>query len=715
MLAHIYPARALTLVLLMVCAFNAAAQERKSITIPRLDAAPVLDGVLDEAVWQDAVVVDDLTSYQPSPGQTPTHASRYYLYFDDEALYIGAELDDAQPEEILRRQLVQNQAVVDDDFVQIILDPYDSRRGGYLFYVNPNGVQRDGLVFGSNRFNMNWDGIWQAKAQVTETGWSMELALPFKTVAFDPNQEAWGINLVRNNRRFGEEAAWSIRNVRPTLDAMGLARGINGVDPGRGLDIVPSLSLSERKDFSPNATITEFEPSLDVFYRITPSLTSSFTVNTDFSATEVDDRQVNLTRFSLFFPEKRDFFLRDTDIFEFGELAENGRPFFSRTIGLSPTGRPVDLVGGAKLTGRQGPWSIGALAVRQDEFANTAASDLAVARIYRRVLEQSTLGGIVTYGDPASDRNNWLAGLDFQFRNTTWIPSQSIEGEAWYQQSETEGLLGDDAAFGLRLRYPNDRTDLSLGFTEIQEDFNPAMGFVNRSGIRTYAMHMRRKLRFRDSWIRSYRAGLEVEEVRNLNDGLETRLAKVELGQFTSRLGDRLDLFALRQTEVLIAPFDLLGQATINPGRYDFDRYGAALQMPGFRTLGFNFNFEAGDFFDGTRWDAGATLQYRPSRHFKGSLSYTSSHIDLPASKFVTRIMTARASVAFNVAWSWITFLQYDNISGRLGANSRVRWIPTQGRELFFVINYDFVDAGNRDFRSNIRDTTLKFNYTFRF
>ena len=671
-------------VAIMACTGAAFGQERKSIVIPRNSMAPVLDGVLDETVWQSAVVVDDLVSYNPNPGAKPTNSSRYYLYFDDEALYIGAQLEDAEPDLILRRQLLQNQQVTDDDNIQIMLDPYDTRRGGYLFYVNPNGVQRDGLVFGSNRFNMNWDGIWQAKAKVTETGWSMELALPFKTLAFDPRREAWGINLVRTNRRLGEEAAWNIRNTYPTLDAMGLAVGITNVDPGLGLDVVPSVSMSERKQFSPAGTSTDVEPSLDVFYRLTPSLTSSFTLNTDFSATEVDDRQVNLTRFSLFFPEKRDFFLRDTDIFEFAELSQNGRPFFSRTIGLSPAGAPVDLVGGAKLTGRQGPWSIGALAVRQDEFANVDASDLAVARVYRRVLEQSTLGGIVTYGDPSSDLNNWLAGVDFQFRNTTWIPGQSIEGEAWYQQSETEGLLGDDAAFGLQMRYPNDRTDLSLGFTEIQEDFNPAMGFVNRAGIRTYTAHVRRKVRFRDSWIRSYRAGLELEEIRDLNNVLETRITKLELGQLFSRVGDRFDFFALRQTEVLTAPFDLLGRASINPGRYDFDRFGGALGMPGFRTLALDLNFEAGDFFDGERLDVGATLEYRPSRHFKGSLSYNSNHIDLPGGKFVSRIMTARASVAFNVAWSWITFLQYDNISGRLGANSRVRWIPTRVESYFW-------------------------------
>lgn len=705
----------MALALLIFIAPDSEAQQRNTITVHRGTSAPVIDGILDEPVWRSAAVVDQLTLYQPSPGAEPSQATRYYLYYDDDALYIGAELSDPEPDRIIRRQLLQNQAVVDDDYVQIFIDPYDTLRRGYLFYVNPNGVQRDGLVFGTSRFNMNWDGIWEAKAQVTQSGWSVEAAFPFKTLSFDPQQGDWGINLLRMVRRSGEEAAWSLRDNRLTLDAMGLARGITDIDPGRGLDVVPSFALTENKRFSPNQSDSKLEPSLDVFYRLTPSLTSSFTVNTDFSATEVDDRQVNLTRFSLFFPEKRDFFLRDTDIFEFGELAENGRPFFSRTIGLSPTGTPVDLVGGAKLTGRQGPWSIGVLGVRQDEFGNQAASDLGVARIYRRVLDQSTLGAIITYGDPGSDRNNWVGGVDFQFRNTRWVPGQSFEGEFWYQKSETEGLTGDDSAFGVRLQYPNERTDALLGFSEIQADFNPAMGFVNRSGIRTLNAHFRRKIRFQNHWIRSYRVGVEGEEIRDLNDVLETRISKFEVAELFSRQGDQFNAYVLRQTEVLSTPFDLLGQATINPGRYDFDRYGVALRMPGFRTLGINFNAETGDFFDGTRLDAGVTLNYRPNRHFKGALSYTSNHIDLPGGKFISRIIAARASVAFNVEWSWTSFVQYDNVSDRLGLNTRVRWIPRQGRELFLVLNYDFIDLGNQHFRSNVRDTTLKFNYTFRF
>ena len=199
--------------------------------------------------------------------------------------------------------------------------------------------------------------------------------------------------------------------------------------------------------------------------------------------------------------------------------------------------------------------------------------------------------------------------------------------------------------------------------------------------------------------------------------GQETRVTTLELAQLFSRPGDRLDVYAARHTEVLRQPFNLLGQATIAPGRYDFDRQGLELRTPGFRVLGLNVNYERGDFFDGKRADAGATLIYRPGRHFRGSLSYQINNVDLPGASFITRIAALRTDVAFNVEWSCINFIQYDNVSDRLGVNSRIRWIPRQGQELFLVLNYDFLDQsqGSRDFQSHLRDTTIKFSYTFRY
>ncbi len=329
--------------------------------------------------------------FQPGNGDPPTEKTEFLVAIDDENLYIGARLYDSDPAGIKRSQLVQGAAVVNDDYFEVLLDPYNNRRTGYIFYVNPNSVQRDGLLFGGMSFNMDWDGIWEGRADVNEQGWTAEIAIPFKTLSFDPSNDTWGLNLVRAIRRKREEVAWSQNDRRITMDVTGEIRGMGGLDQGRGIDVVPSMALSQRERFLANDSTLLPKPSLDVFYRITPSLAAALTVNTDFSATDVDDRQVNLTRFSLFFPEKRDFFLEDSEVFEFGGLSQNGRPFFSRTIGLSATGQPIDLDVGGRLTGKIGRYTVGALAVRQEATAGVAARDLFVSRGYVGIGEQSTI------------------------------------------------------------------------------------------------------------------------------------------------------------------------------------------------------------------------------------------------------------------------------------------------------------------------------------
>ena len=291
--------------------------------------------------------------------------------------------------------------------------------------------------------------------------------------------------------------AWVSRNRSYNPSIMGLATGLEGMDQGRGLDVVPSVSLNRQRSFAPSTTASQVEPSLDVFYRLTPSLNASFTINTDFSAAEVDDRQVNLTRFNLFFPEKRDFFLNDADLFEFGRIggaenaassgssSNNARPFFSRRLGLSPSGTPVDLQRGGKLSGRVGRWNIGGLAIRQDRFEDVNESTVLVGRASANVLEESIVGVIGTRGDPSSNDDNSLIGVDLRYLNTRIRGGRVLEADAWFQRSDTEGMSGEDSAFGLGVGMPNN-SGLRGGLyvKEVQANFNPALGFVSRSGVR---------------------------------------------------------------------------------------------------------------------------------------------------------------------------------------------------------------------------------------
>jgi hypothetical protein len=689
---------------------------RKSADVPRIAETVRIDGRLDDMAWASATRIADVTQWAPGNGTPPTEPTEFLLLRDDDNLYIGMRFRDAQPERIRRSQLVQGQAVFNDDYAQVLLDPYDTRHSGYIFYVNPNGVRRDGLSLGGNAYNMDWDGIWEAAAQIDADGWTAEMALPFKTLAFYPANDAWGVNLLRSIRRKREELAWSHRDRSILMDVTGEIRGFRGVRQGAGLDVVPSLGVTERTRFAANESDVASKPSLDAFWRVTPALTASLTLNTDFSATEVDDRQVNLTRFSLFFPEKRDFFLDNAEVFEFGSLQQNGRPFFSRTIGLSAAGQPIDLDAGAKLAGRIGRYTVGALAVRQEEFASLEAKDLFVARGYANLTDRTRIGGIFTSGNPSGARDNRVYGLDFDRRVRVGARGEMLETRLWYQRSETDGLDGDDAAFGAELAWPNDRIDAALGFTELQENFLPALGFVNRVGIREHDARAQYRHRFEGGPLRSWTGGVDLEEITGRDGDLQTRRFVVTPLSIDTQPGDQLFFDLIRSTEILARPFALPGALLVRPGRYDFDRLRLNVASAGFREISVTADLETGDFYDGERLDTRVTLAWRPNPHLFVNALYQTNDVELPDGSFTARIYSLTGNVAFNVRWAWLNVLQYDNVSRRLGLNSRLRWLPVAGQSMYFVVNYDWrEDPFDGELDRFQRETTLKLSYTFRY
>ena len=265
--------------------------------------------MLDEEIWANAAMVSDLHQMDPIEYSEPSERSEFYLAYDRDALYVGARIWDSQPGRIAANILRQGANITNDDLLLVILDPYNNGREGYQFQLNPNGVRYEGLFLGASQMQWNWDGIWQAAATQDDEGWLAEMAIPFKTLSFEAENDTWGINFGRRSQAKNERMAWVSRNRTQAPSISGRAIGLRGMDQGRGLDVVPSVSISDIKEFHPGGSTSRLDPSLDVFYRLTPGLNGSLTINTDFSATEVDDRQVNLTRFGLFFPEKRDFFL----------------------------------------------------------------------------------------------------------------------------------------------------------------------------------------------------------------------------------------------------------------------------------------------------------------------------------------------------------------------------------------------------------------------
>ncbi len=709
----------------------------KSAPIGRGDA-PVLDGRLDEPGWQAATLIDDFHQIEPTEYAEPAQQTLVRIYYDDNALYIGARMLDTQPGAINANVLRQGAAFWRDDFFAVIISPFNDQRNGYRFQLNPNGVRMEMLFFDTNRNDQNWNGIWYGAASRDDEGWTAEIAIPFQTLSFNPENDTWGINFSRDVGRIQERSGWVSRNVSQNPSISGEAVGFEGLQVGRGLDIVPSLTLRNTKDYSAAAAETLNEPSLDVYYKFTPSLNGSLTLNTDFSATEVDDRQVELTRFSLFFPEKRTFFLRDSDIFRFGRIGgqggfgingstlsrpdlENGSPYFSRRIGLGAAGQPVDLEAGAKLSGRIGRWNVGALTIRQDQFDDIDATDILVGRVSANVLAESSLGLIVTDGDPRSNLDNSLVGVDFVYNNSRLAGGRLLQAEAWYQQSDTEGIDDDQAAYGLKLRSPN-RLGWrgGVGVKEIEENFRPALGFVNRADIRDHTAELGYARRGSGGTIRTMFGGLDMQRIDLIDGDLQTEVITWRVFEFETVASDQGRLRVHSTKEALTEPFVIWSkggdQVVVPVGTYAFDEAEIFASTGTQRTFWGEFSYRAGDYFNGERERTGLGLGWRPSNHFEFTVSYDFNDVELPTGNFNTRLATLRTDVIFSATMSWSTLLQYDNVTESMGINSRLHWIPEAGREAFIVLNHNLqdLDLDNR-FKSAAADLAIKLNYTFRF
>ena len=735
------PSFALVISLTMSLVMTASAQENnnpeglKEVRAVRVDTAPVLDGNLDDAVWQQAEVIDDFHQIRPGDGTEPSERTEVYMIYTEDALYIGARMYDSNPELIAAPVIRHNQGLPGDDRLVIILDPFNTRRVGYRFETNLNGVRHDALYQNITSFTGDWVAIWDVAADTFDGGWIAEVEIPFKTLPFDPNIDTWGFNFGRGIRRRGEEMAWVSYNRSYNPSIVGLATGLEGMDQGVGLDVVPTFTMNERRTFNPGDKESDFDPSLDMFYRLTPSLNAALTINTDFSAADVDNRQVNLTRFNLFFPERRDFFLNDADLFQFGNISnigssnqagsrgarENARPYFSRNIGIGSNGEEVDIKYGGRVSGRVGRWNIGSLAVRQDASATVDASDLFVGRFSANVLDESTLGFIVTDGDAQSNIDNTVYGADFRYLNTQLASGRQLEGNLWYQQSDTPGLDGDDASWGASVSSPNNSgLRGELGIKEVQRNFNPALGFVNRTNVRDFTGRLGYTHFYDSDLFQQSYSGLDVFRGEIISGGLQSQVLKFRFLEMETNSRDSMDLGHTRYKEVVLAPFTIYSEPSrtvvIPAGNYSYKTYDFSLGTGNQREFSASLRSEFGDFYDGDQTGIFTSFNWNQSRYFAMALNYDWTDISLPQGDFTARLTSLNTQVAFTTNLYWISLLQYDNISENMGLNTRIQWIPEAGQEALIVLNYNMQDRDkDNTFHSALSDLSVRFRYTFRY
>lgn len=684
------------------------------VTIHRTGTPIEIDGRMDEEAWRDAPALGDFTQVDPEPGAAPTERTDVRVLHDDDFLYLFVRCHDSQPGRIAATEMRRDGPTDTDDFVSIVLDTYRTQRSGYLFTLGPAGLRGDALLEG-DFIRDAWDGIWDSASRVDSEGWAVEVAIPFKTLAFDPRRGSWSLNVERTLRRLNEVSRWSgaKRELEITdLGGSGVLEGFTGtLEQGHGLTLKPFVVLSSEIDDG----WPEFDAGLDLFYRVTPEVTAALTVNTDFAEAEVDERRVNLTRFPLFFEEKRDFFLEEAGVFEFGGIRQSPRPFFSRRIGIVD-GEEKGILAGGRLTGRVGRTRFGLINVQMEDDDELGSKNLSVARAVVDVLDESSVGFIATNGDPSERRGNQLAGTDFQYVDSDFLGDSILRAGLFAQGTRDDPDAGEERhgyAVGGRLQYQSDLWNLFGFVSQVDERYRPALGFVSRPGEREHIARVTRT--YRPGWegVRSLAVTSGGEFYTDLYDTVNT--AEITLIGAELLANDRsfVSLNAFFERDRVPEPFEISDGVVIAEDSYGWFFATADAGTDPSRPFAAEVGLRAGEFYEGTRSDASAELAFRPGPFFQGSLEGIHQDIDLPEGEFEVEILRARGTVQFSPELALDTILQWDSVSDLAGLNARLRWEPTPGQEFFVVYNESY-DA-DEEYSSVGREAILKFGATIRF
>lgn len=687
-----------------------------STRILRIQESIQIDGKLEEEVWRDAQPIGPLIQVEPRQGEKASEETEVRVLYDAEALYFGILCKDSTPSGIVASQLTRDAQLEVDDFITVLLDPFFDQRSGFFFEVNPAGARADGQISNNDEHpSYEWDGVWMASVRVTQEGWVAELAIPFKTLRFKPGQTTWGLNIERRIKRKIEIDRWSgaRRDVWPTnLAEAGHLQGIENVRQGLGLEIRP-FGLMGRREGS-----GKVDGGIDVSKNISPNLNASLTVNTDFAETEVDARRVNLTRFPLFFPEKRAFFLEGAGIFETtGHTTSNDLlPFFSRRIGLLG-GREVPILLGTKAVGRQSGFNIGFLDVqtRRSDDLDLDGQNLLVARLSKNLFRQSAFGGIFTRGNPTGQGDNTLVGADAQFATSNFRGGKNLSLDLYLFRTDDEATKKVDYAGGFKIDYPNDLWDISYAWKQIGKNFQPALGFVPRRDIRKSMLGIEFMPRPERYGIRQLFFEFDANHITDLNNVVKSWSLSGSPVKGEMESGELFEFSIDRDFELLDEPFEIAEGIVIPSGPYRWTRFSTAASTANKRSWVVDGVYEWGSFYEGDLRTYRLGLKLKPNSHLAFGATAERNRVVLPQGSFHTQILSLQADYNLTPNISWANLLQYDNESRILGFQSRFRWILKPGNDLFLVINRGWYRTFDHTFESSFDRLTIKLQYTFRY
>jgi hypothetical protein len=687
----------------------------------RIDAAdaPIIDGDLSDPAWSRAIVIDEFYQRQPNIGEPATERTELRIMYDENNFYVGVYNYDSTPDEIVVRAMARDGQLYTSDSVTVTLDPGATRRNGYSFQVAASGGRGDALLQNNSSALNRWDTIWDAKVQLVEDGWVAEYSIPFRSISYEPGQSVWGFDLTRSIRHKSENVNWSAylpNTGRADVSMSGTLTGIENISTGLGLDIQVYGTARYSHDWQGlNNNSISGTAGGNAYYKITPALTGTLTFNPDFSDSPLDNRQVNTTRFSLFQAETRDFFLQDAAAFEFGGRnfanENNGRPFFSRNIGLVDR-RPVSIIGGGKLSGEYAGFGVGALSVLTARTADAPGQVLSVMRVSRPVLEESRVGFIFTNGDPSGDTRNSVGGVDFQYRNINFFPNKRLLVDSYYQRSFSSDV-GEDDSFGIGLQYPNEPWGWRFNAKQVGTVFEPALGFANRTGIREYDGRLQRRWRLRNSPLRQYTFAGENNLITTLNNHVESRTTVFQ-GELETSLNDRAWFSIVDHFESVPEVFDLPRDVPVLAGDYGWTNLAGRFQTTPARPWQFNVEIECCRFYNGDGLNSEVNLNLRPSQYFELRLGYEGQFISLPTGSVDIHILSLDSVVNFTPDMQLAIEAQFDNISRDFALSARYRWEYQPGNELFVALGQTAQIPGSR-FVAQTSLFSVRLGQTFQF
>ena len=663
-----------------------------SVNAVFVSKSPSIDGRLNDEAWTHAAIIDQLIQREPNSGQPASEKTNFYICYDANFLYVGVKCFD-DPKKITAKEMARDVSLGNDDRVQVILDTYLDHRNGYWFQIGPRGSIGDATISENGAvFNKQWDGLWEGKARIVADGWEAEMAIPFKTLGFDKYNPNWGIKFIRHIKRKMEMSYWPSANVNSykfQVSDAGLLVGMKNITQGIGLDISPYLvgGMDTRKGTKNRYPL---KGGLDLFYQITPSLKSSLTINTDFAETEVDDRQINLTRFDLLFPEKRDFFLDGASLFSFGIQGEDANsygkniiPFFSRRMGLDSNGLPIQINYAAKLTGMINKWNVGVMQVNDEH--TTGNTNFSVARISRSFGLASSVGAIGTYGNAVSSAENYVGGIDLKLATSKFHGNKNLSMILFGLKSHTQGLSDNDLSWGGTLSYPNDFLSFSLGHYEIGQNFIAGMGFVPRTNIKDSYGNIQIGPRPKMWGLLQVFTGIGFNHIVNFSDILESRQVNFSPLRVRFKSGEEFSYTINDNYEYLDKQFNIFSTYVIPAGKYDYYRHTLSLVTAGSRNLAGDASFAWGDFYNGSRKDLNTGVNYKVAVPFFIGARYKQNEVCLPDGNFTARIYSVNANILFNPDITWYNYLQYDNSSEIIGIQSRFQWIFKPGNVIILA------------------------------